>query len=158
MTVGPESLSSMLTSCLGFASQMLEDSGAFYPFAAVVQHDGIIGQVGFWNGEEHPSPGEIYAQAVEALQNKAASGEILAAALAVNVDIPSEFSPAYPDGIRVQVESADYSRLVYLPYRISRVGLLRRTNRLEAGEMFAVEAPHALFHLASGDEGLSPSA
>ena len=50
--------------------------------------------------------------------------EISAAAIAANVNIPVEFKPKYPDGIRVLIECSGYSRFVYLPYRLIKPGLI----------------------------------
>jgi hypothetical protein len=81
----------------------------------------------------------------EALAGEAAAGRITAAALAVDVTVPEQFSPPWPDGVRVVLETAGYARIIYRPYRIITSGLLRRTKSVEYAEMFAVEGPHHIF-------------
>jgi len=138
-------LHAVLTDCLEFAEEMLTKTGEFYPFGAVMKQDRTLTAVGFTDGQEHPSPQEIYTFAVESLKRSALSGEIVAGALAVNVDIPSEYAPTFPDGVRVALEGSGYSRLIYHPYRIVTTGLIRKKRTVEFGEMFAVEAPPSFF-------------
>jgi hypothetical protein len=140
-----EQLQAALNYCLQFSEEMLIKAGEFYPFGAVITSDGSLSALGFDDGGEHPSPGELYAFAEQALTRSASSGEILVGALAVNVDIPREFEPPFPDGVRVKLESRGFSRLVYCPYRIVSTGVLRKKRNVEFGEMFAVEAPHVFF-------------
>jgi hypothetical protein len=66
---------------------------------------------------------------------------MLGAAIAADVSIPSEFNPAFPDGIRVHVESGNFCRLIYTPYAVSRSGLLGRRRSIEYADMFGVDIP-----------------
>ena len=66
-------------------------------------------------------------------------------ALAANVNIPAQYSPTVPDGLRVQLESYGYARYVYLPYRLKKDGIFRRKNVLVFDEPFSVEIPANFF-------------
>lgn len=124
---------------------MLQDSGTFYPFGAVVGADGKVGAYGGFNGEERPNPAEIYAILSGAFASQARDGTILAAALAANVNIPAEYQPPSNDGIRVWLGSKGYSRFIYLPYRIQKRGLFRKGFSVEVAEPIAVDVPQAWF-------------
>jgi hypothetical protein len=80
---------------------------------------------------------------IKAFQSQFAEGAILAAALATNVDIPAQFDPQFPDGIRVTLGCEGYSRHVYLPYHIVERGVMARLARkpreIVYGEMFSVD-------------------
>jgi hypothetical protein len=134
-------LHAVLNYCLEFSEEMLSKAGDFYPFGAVVTQDGVLSAVGFSDGDEHPSPQQLYAFAERSITSRAAAGEILAGGLAANVNIPAEYAPAFADGVRVKLEGRDFSRFVYRPYRIASTGLLRKRQTLEFGEIFAVEVP-----------------
>jgi hypothetical protein len=142
-SVDPHKLEEMLTYCTGFAKQMLEAHGEFHPFGATLSTDGEVGAVGASTGEEFPPGAELAQVLIKAFQSQFAEGAILAAALATNVDIPAQFDPQFPDGIRVTLGCEGYSRHVYLPYHIVERGVMARLARkpreIVYGEMFSVD-------------------
>ena len=145
MPASPEQLHSAFTYCVEFANHMLEGSGAFHPFAAKVSPSGEVVAVGGWTGEEHPKAVELINLLSDALRTEAKEKSIIGAAVAVDVNIPSEFSSALPDGIRVQLEGEGYARYLYVPYRIETIGLLKRKRKVTMLEPFAVEIPPSIF-------------
>ena len=145
MAASPEQLHAAFMYCVDFAKHMLKDSASFLPFGAKLTGSGEVQAVGGWNGEEHPAPSELYALLAAAFRNEAESGEITGSALAVDVNIPAEYNPVVPDGIRVHLEGAAYSRYIYVPYAIKAVGLLRRKREVVLSEPFSVEVPAEVF-------------
>jgi hypothetical protein len=145
MAASPEQLHAAFMYCLDFAKHMLEDSTSFLPFGAMLTGSGEVQAVGGWNGDEHPAPAELYALLARGLRNEAERGEIAGSALAVDVNIPAEYNPVLPDGIRVHLEGVAYSRYIYVPYAIKAVGILRRKRELVLGEPFSVEVPAEVF-------------
>lgn len=150
MAASPEQLTALVTYCTDFARTMLERAGDFYPFGASISPDGTLGGVGGYNGQERPSPQEIYKLLAESLTASALAGNVSAAALAANVNIPAEYSPGSPDGLRVHLEADGFSRFIYVPYRITKQGLLRKKSVVEFGESFAVEIPPQFFRRGAG--------
>ena len=124
---------------------MLNDSGEFYPFGAVLGNDGKVKAVGGYDGNEHPNPQDIYRLLGEGFVASARDGSIEAAALAANVNIPVEYSPPTPDGLRVHLESTDFSRFIYVPYRISKQGLFKKSIKAEFFEPIAVQIQPTIF-------------
>lgn len=118
-SIDPHRLEELLNYCTGFAKQMIEGSGEFYPFGAVIAINGQLTAVGGYAGEEHPKPAEVFELLKNSMRARFLKKEIVAAAIAVNVNIPARFQPPFPDGIRVLVECVGYARFIYLPYRIS---------------------------------------
>lgn len=149
MSASPEQIHEMLKYCMDFARTMLQRAGDFYPFGAVLAPDGRVGAVGGHNGEEHPIPAEIYKILGQAFSAGARSGEYQGVALAANVNIPTEYSPQSPDGLRVHLESEGYARFIYVPYTLSKPGWLKRERTVEFGEPFAVAIAPSFY--ASGD-------
>jgi hypothetical protein len=147
--MNPDVLTAMLEGCWAFAKLMLSKAGDFYPFGETADAAGVCGMQGGYNGEEHPDPRAIYELLQEALTRDATAGKISAVALAANVDIPVGYDAPYRDAIRVHLETVEYSRVVYLPYRIeprSWFGsVLRRPHRVSYAEPFTVEVPAAVF-------------
>ncbi len=139
MSASPEQLHEMLKYCIDFARTMLQRAGDFYPFGATLSPDGRIAAVGGHNGEEHPVPTENYKILGQAFAAGARNGEYLGVALAANVNIPAQYSPRTPDGLRVHLESQGYARFSYVPYTLSKPGWLKRERTVEFGEPFAVE-------------------
>jgi hypothetical protein len=118
--VDPHLLNNVLEYCTDFAKTMLSKSGDFYPFGAVIKTDSTFNAIGGYNGEQHPASQELYLMLQNAFIDQFSKSEIIAAALAANVNIPAQFSPDFPDGIRILIECSGYSRFVYIPYKISK--------------------------------------
>src|SRR5215467_13725144 len=110
-SVDPRKLEELLVYCLDFAKEMLQGHGEFHPFGAVIGAGGKLNAVGGYAGEGAPGP-QVFKLLADAFKAQFAKGEILAAAIAANVNIPAEFEPKFPDGIRVLVECPGYSRFV----------------------------------------------
>lgn len=145
MSATPEQLHELLTYCVNFAKMMLDNSGEFYPFGAVLKRDGKVGAVGGFDGHERPVPQNIYRLLEKGFIEGARDGSIIAAALATNVNIPPNYEAPLPDGIRVQLESSDFSRFIYLPYRITKQGFFKKTQKTEVLESFAVQISPTFF-------------
>jgi len=145
MAASPEQLHSAFSYCLDFAKHMLEKCGEFLPFAAALTPSGEVKAIGAWTGEEHPAPAGLYQFLSSALRDEAASEKVIGSAVAVNVNIPAAYSPHWPDGIRIHLESNGYSRYVYVPYAITTSGLLRRKREVTLADPFAVEAGSEVF-------------
>lgn len=140
-----QQLQELLEYCLGFADRMLRDSGEFLPFGARGLADGSVVAIGFWDGREQPPAAELYEMGRAGLAADAQEGRIAAAALAVDVNVPPQFTPPWPDGVRVAIETADSATFFYRPYRIVTTGLLRRTKSVEYADIIAVDVPHQIF-------------
>ncbi|HEV7691233.1 MAG TPA: hypothetical protein VGO52_10435 [Hyphomonadaceae bacterium] len=125
--------------CVEFASLMLQKKGAFLPFGAELRSDGQQAAVAGMDGNEHPKPAEIYSIIENGFGAKARSGEIIAGAIAVDVNVPPTFDSPFADGIRVQLETPGNSRLIYFPYRLTHSGLILKKRALQVAEAFAVE-------------------
>jgi len=136
--------------CADFAKTMLENSGTFYPFGAEIRADGQLHAIGGYNGEEHPVPTKIYKLLADAFLSQAREGNIIAAALAANVNIPAEYEPPWSDGIRVWLEGKGFARFIYFPYRMEKRGFFRKGFAIELAEPIAVEI--ALSWFASGGD------
>jgi hypothetical protein len=136
-SIDPRKLEELLNYCTGFAKQMVERHEEFHPFGAIINSSGQLTAVGGYTGVEHPKGSEVYLLLQNSMKAQFSKKEILAGALAANVNIPSQFQPPFPDGIRVHLECAGFSRFIYLPYRIS-------DNRVEYSEFISVDVPPAI--------------
>src|SRR5262245_55696821 len=116
--IDPHKVEELLNYCVGFAKQMVENHGAFHPFGAVIVSDGKLTAVGADIGEEHPHGADVFHFLQSAMRAQFQKREIIAAAIATDVNIPRQYQSPFPDGIRVLLECAGYSRYIYLPYRI----------------------------------------
>lgn len=141
----------MLSYCHDFARVMLESSGEFCPFGATLSPEGKVVAVGGHIGEEKPAAGDLYKFFLSSFAESARKNEIAGAALAANVNIPEEFESPSRDGVRVHLEALGYSRFVYIPYRITRRGIFRKTIEAEFFEPFAVEIAPLLFGPVGND-------
>jgi hypothetical protein len=145
VSVTPEKLHELLTYCIDFGKVMLGDSGEFYPFGATLGPDGVVSAAGGYDGNERPKPAEIYGLLGKAFSSRAMEGSIVAAALAVNVNIPKQFSSPSPDGIRIHLEAIGFSRLIYVPYVLNKRGLIHKTIEVTLFEPFAVQSEATMF-------------
>ena len=149
MTATPEKLHELLTYCIDFGKTMLTNSGDFHPFGATLGPDGKVTAVGGHNGEERPAPQDLYRLLGEAFTSSASEGSISAAALAANVNIPNEYESPSRDGIRVLLESKDFSRFVYIPYSIKKQGIFKKSNLVTLFEPFSVQLGPGIFKSAN---------
>lgn len=131
-SIDPHKLEELLNYCLGFAKQMVEAHGAFHPFGAVLVPDGTVTAVGADLGEEYPKGAQVFLFLQKIMCAQFKNGEIVAAAIATDVNIPAQYQSPFPDGIRVLLECAGYSRFIYLPYRVS-------SGSATYGEFFPVD-------------------
>jgi hypothetical protein len=145
MSASPEQLHELLTYCMDFGKIMLEASGEFYPFGAVIRADGELTAVGGYDGNENPDSQEIYQLLSDAFIADARAGGLLAIALAANVNIPSEYNPPSPDGLPIQLETEGYCRFIYVPYTLAKVGFFRKKTIANYGEFISVDAPPQVF-------------
>jgi len=105
---------------------MLASSNEFYPFGAFINARGQLEALGAHHGNERPASQDIYRLLHESVVALAAEKKIIAYGLAANVNIPPELSAPVGDGIRVHIETTEYSRYVYTPYRFLRYRAIRR--------------------------------
>jgi hypothetical protein len=120
--IDPHRLEDMLNHCLSFAKMMVEKHGEFHPFGAVIDSAGALISVGGYTGE-HPKGAEVYRLLQDSMRSQYSKGEIVAGAVAADVNIPTSYQPPFPDGIRVLLECRGFSRFIYLPYRVLQAGV-----------------------------------
>ena len=154
--VDPHSLEKLLTYCVDFAKEMLTRCGEFYPFGAVIKTDGGFSAIGGYTGEEHPLRQDVYIQLQESFKQDFTDGKIEAAAIAADVNIPKQYDPPHPDGIRVLIECRGYSRMFYVPYYLIKPGmfgrLIRKRSALTCGEIISVEVDSTLIEKKGNGE------
>ncbi len=152
MAITETQLYELFQCCFGFAKVMLEKRGEFYPFGAQITADGLGMVAGHIS--EKPNPRELYEFLLGSLRTAAKDGKVLAVGLAADVTIPKQYEACFPDGVRVLLEAPDYSRFLYVPYRVTRPGamarLLRRPNHVDYADPFSVELPHSVFLAPNG--------
>lgn len=139
MKASTEQIHALMTYCVDFAHMMLEQAGEFYPFGATLAPDGRVAAAGAFSGNGEPSPNEVYELLAQSLAQAAARGDFLGVALAANVNVPAEYALDVPSALRVHIESPGYARLIYLPYALSRHGVLKRRRVVEFRDPVAVE-------------------
>lgn len=149
MVASQEQINALLNHCIDFAGRMLADHAEFYPFGATLDNQGSIEAAGAHTGDEFPEPQEIIDLMTEAFARQAAQGAITAAAIAVDVNIPSSYNASVPDGIRILLESPDLSVLVYVPYAVAGGGADADQNDVTLFETIEVSAAHSIFKMAS---------
>lgn len=116
LPIGPHRIEEMLKFCLDLAKQMLEKNGGFAPFGAIIDANGARRPVAADPGPDATAE-DIYRLIQISMRDQFFKEQIVAGAIVADATIPPEFTPEYPDGVRVTVESANVSRLVFLPYK-----------------------------------------
>lgn len=116
LPLGPHRLEELVKTTIDLAKQMLEKNGAFGPFGAVIDSDGVRRPVVGEAGPEAKAA-EIYATIRNGMRNQVLKNEILAGAIIAEATIPPELKPEFHEGLRVSIESANTARLIFLPFR-----------------------------------------
>lgn len=139
MSASTKQLEEALKYCNDFAIHMLNDSGEFYPFGALIKPNGELVSVAGHIGEEFPDTIELLKFLDNAMNSQISEGEAIATALTVNVNIPPKFSALYTDGIKVTLKADGYHRSTYTPYKIYKTGILKSRSNVKLAESFSVE-------------------
>jgi len=117
-----EKLFEMVEECVAFAVNRLENAQTLYPFAMFLDADDNIESLMHETedeGQEHS-----YETLLERLKEQVKKEEIKAIALLARVTIPSHYSPAVPEGVRIHLEERRLSgqkigaRYLYVPYQL----------------------------------------
>jgi len=136
----PHVLATLLESVTDFAKLMVAKAGEFYAFGGYVDADGRVNHLAVHDGQEHPDRHDVYRRMEEALRKLVLNGEASAIALVGDVNIPPAYQPPFPDGIRVLIETAGFSRFFYLPY-----ARRQRSAEPEFGDFITVDVPPTFF-------------
>ena len=120
----------LLNATLLFAQQQLDKRGAFFPFGAVVDSDGIVRLKAAYDGGDRPAAQDVLDSLHEGVRSQ--RGSIRAAAFVADVKVPGK--PG--DAIRVDVEHTEGIAIaVLLPYSKRRLG-----RGIEYGPLAAASA------------------
>ncbi|TPQ50498.1 hypothetical protein C2U72_13045 [Prosthecomicrobium hirschii] len=139
MDAAREALNTLLGSFIGFAEQMLEQHGEFYPYAGAMKPSGEVVSIGHHDGDEKPPRIEALESLRGFLAAEAGAGRIDATALFYDCRVSVPDSDAITDAIAVELDHRSGSSLVcYLPYRLA-------DGTLETGDIFANEGANAVF-------------
>ena len=113
-----EKLFEMVEECVAFAVNRLENAQTLYPFAMFLDKDENIKSL-MHEEDEHE---KVYGTLLERLKTQKDEIEVLA--LLARVTIPSSFSPAVPEGMRIHIEERKHAgkkigaRYLYIPYQL----------------------------------------
>ena len=134
-----EECEELMNALLPFGVDLLKRNKGFYPFAAVMNMDGTIKQVAFYDGDDKPNSKELLTEHKNLCKNLAARNEIKASGIVWDGSTVSDGGKKQ-DAIIVSLEHMDgYSVQVALPYKI---GFLKKP---QFGDLFAVEGEHDVF-------------
>ena len=110
-----EDLNALLDSLLPFAQQMLNKSGEFFPFGAVVIVRGGLEMVGADTGTERPPSKEVMELLLGGFRCRARDATIRASGMCYNAGISSP-SGAKQDAIILDLESREECARIAVPY------------------------------------------
>lgn len=120
---------------VGFAEEMLEKHGEFFPFGAAMRPNKSIISVSVSEDDEHPEAQTLIDGLNDAFRYGAALGQYDATALFFVGRVKLSGDADSSDAIVVQLDHRDsISTRVYLPYEMKRVGLFKRRRQLEFGQ------------------------
>lgn len=127
---------------LGFAEQMLDEHGAFLPFAAAVDNEGELGHVPVDSavaGNE-PSPDDLIELLTGTLRLNAEQRTIRAGGMCMDVLAIPPGEDEQTDAVHIHMEHEDGEAYdVFAPYSINEEG------DLEFGDIFTEEGDLTMF-------------
>lgn len=148
LPIGPHRVEEMTKYCLDLARKMLEANGAFYPFGAIIDSSGNRRPV-MAESDEAKTTADAYGLIQTSMCRDFERGEIIAGAIAAIAGIPPEFKPDFPDGVRLTVESASISRLIFLPFKATPIegGAPEKpgAHQVQFGELLGVNVKPTIF-------------
>ena len=131
MEIRNQDMTQLMHHLLELSHDMLVKDGEFYPFAAIVTAEGELQACQADTGSDMPDVTKIIQASVDALEESLRSGEARLTGLAINVNIPAEIEAPCRDGVRMDFCSGPMISTVYFPYKVKRVGLLKRKRKVE---------------------------
>lgn len=148
MEVPSDKIYELFNYCYDQAKSMLQEAGGFNPFGALLTPALELNAVRAELGDAQPDQKDIYQALDKALQEQTQNNDIVASALACDVNIPEKHEPPSRDGLRVHVVSQGLSRYIYVPYQIESG---EDGNDVTFFEPFTVDLhPHILGDLTQG--------
>jgi hypothetical protein len=142
-----EDFDELFEALIGFAEQMLDEHGAFHPFAVAVDAQGELAHVAPPREQvgDQPAAEQVIDLLIETLQGHAEQGTIRAAGFCVDVVAIPPGETEQTDAIHIHMEHDNGEVYdVFAPYRIDEEG------ELTLGELFTEEGDAAIFDV--GDE------
>lgn len=138
-TTPKEDVESLMNEGIGFAVEMLENHGEFFPYARVMGSSGEISVVAYDHGREFPPSQDVIDGLTQAFQAGAASGDYRATALFFDVRAVLAGSSEPTDAVAVALDHReDHSVVVYFPYTIAN-------GQVMFGQISAARGDGAIF-------------
>lgn len=135
-----DDLDGLLDVALGFAKQQLDKYGEFYPYAIVVDIDGIQRMVAAGTDAVWPESADLITTLIGSLAGQ--RDQLRGAAIVAGVRVPETGS----DAVRVTLEHSEQAALtVLLPYRPRRFG-----RGVDYGDLQAAAAAAFIWPTDSG--------
>jgi hypothetical protein len=123
MTTPAQQMDALLDALVGFARQMLEERGEFYPFAAEITAEGALQMVTADLAADRPASEVVLASLEARLHAAAEAGWVLATGVCADVRAAADTGELEGDAIRVDIEhSAAGPVRVFLPYTVDGSG------------------------------------
>jgi hypothetical protein len=147
-----QKLAYLLQSSLDLAFQTMAEGKRLIPFATRVQMNGAVD---FQREEDESTElplGEVYDLTRQSIRHQAENGELQAVALVAPIQSDEkELGEGFYQAIRVQLEMADYCRLIFQPYRIEP-GADGAKGKLVMGKLVATATEHVVFGVDVRDD------
>ena len=146
--VSEEQLALILQLSRDFAFQQLAEAGHFIPFATQARPDGETEYVRVADETTQEPLQDIFKRLQEALIERVQQGEIIAAATVANVLVEGtgiEVEPGFEQALCVHVETAGFSRIVFVPYRVEAADEKDDKPYLVDAKMVAFETDPVIF-------------
>ncbi len=122
LPIGPHRIEEMMRYVVDLAKRMIEAHGAFYPFGAIIDASGERRPVTGDAGRPDASTADVYRLIQRSMRAQYRSNEIVAGCIAAVAAMPPELGSPHKDAIRITVESASISRLVFVPFKVTPRG------------------------------------
>ena len=124
---------------VGFAVEMLEKHGEFFPYGWIMKKAGDVEAVGYDDGRASPASQDVIDGLNGVFRVGAASGDYRATALFFDVRASLLGSTEPQDAIAVALDHRDdYSIVVYLPYSVAN-------GQVTLGEVSASQGDGSIF-------------
>ncbi len=143
-----DKLFGMVEECVAFAVNRLENAQILYPFAMFLDKDEEIKSL-LHEEDDHEN---VYEVLLEKLKLKAEKEEVEAIALLARVTIPSNFSPAVSEGIRIHIEERKHAgkkigaRYLYIPYELYKATEIDAKISVKLHPPIPVAFPQEVLH------------
>lgn len=120
-----EECEELMSNLIPFAEEMLQKYSEFFPYGSVMNNDGSIKNINYYDGNEKPLSKQVIENLIKVYHELAIKKEIKASGIVWDGKVSSPKDNTKTDAVLISLEHKDnYSVIVVFPYKIKNGNII----------------------------------